>query len=348
MRGRHNRVWWSEMSCRSAPWRWLVCLALFSCSDAASTRGTEPEDEPRARPQENTPERSDSEQRNSEHSNSENSHSEQTGGATHHEGTDESERSGTAGAATRCAVPPVPIPRPRACNRGEAYPDCKWQMPHATLAEGRYRRWRNTITEHWWARPALIKAILATADAYHQEYPDQVLAVGDLDAPGPRHVTHKTGVDVDMYLLGAMMVENAGGGRYPDNYDGKSDEAVESLRQRVEGLARQLAICTNGQLRIYYNDNVVRRRFLAWYEEQGFAPTSLGPPMQRHNRLHDFHFHISVPEDLAELPDVANIEHPNAPIVAPPPPSSAPHLSSMNRRPSEWAAVPRDPPPTPE
>jgi len=246
----------------------------------------------------------------------------------------------------RCRVPALPIPRSRACVRGQPYPRCKWQMPHATLAGGRYRRWRNTVVEHWWGRPALVSLILAAADEFERAYPEQVLAVGDLDAPGPRHSTHDRGVDVDLYLLGAMRVENAGGGRYPNNYEGKSEAEVEELRSRVETLARILAACTNGQVRIYYNDEAVIDRFLAWYDAQGFRPNDeLGRPMQAHNRLHEFHFHVTVPEDLPLLerePLTEGRADPIAPIEPPPPPNSAPHLSSMNRRPGDWAAVPRE------
>ncbi len=233
-----------------------------------------------------------------------------------------------------CVVPAIPIPRPRECVRGDGYPDCKWQMPHATLADGRYRRWRNTIMEHWWGRPALVSFVMAAAHRYHERFPDQVLAVGDLDAPGPRHQTHDNGVDVDIYLPGAMIVENAGGGRYPNNHDGKSPEEIEATRQRVEGLARDLATCANGAVRIYYNDDVVLERFHEWYDAQGFDENPFGRPMQKHNHLHDFHFHITIPEDLAvlprgELPDGET--DPIQIIEEPPDPNSAPNLASRNR-----------------
>lgn len=248
-------------------------------------------------------------------------------------------------AAHACSVPAIPIPRPSQCA-DESYPACKWQLPHATLAEGRYRRWRNTIVEHHWGRPALVSWILASLDRYHQEFPEQPIAVGDLDAPGPRHVTHDRGVDVDLYALGAMMVENAGGGRYPNNFEGKSDEEIDDLRRRVEALARALATCSDGQLRIYYNDDVVKERFHSWYDEQGFEESEFGRPMQGHNHLHDFHFHVTIPEDLpllAQEPLPDGVEHPTARIIAPPRPGDAPHLSSMNRRPGEeWGRVPRE------
>lgn len=244
-----------------------------------------------------------------------------------------------------CRVPPIPIPRPRECERGESYPACKWQMPAAPLSDGRYRRWRNTIVEHWWGRPSLVTFILSSLAEYDRLHPDQVVAVGDLDAPGPRHQTHDRGVDVDLYVLGALLTENAGGGRYPSNYDGKTEAEVEALRTRVLDLAKVLAACANGAIRIYYNDDVVLERFHAWYDAQRFAENSFGRPMQRHNSLHDFHFHVTIPEDLplhAMDPLAAETAHPIAPILPPPPPDSAPNLSSRTRRPGEWAAVPRE------
>ncbi|MCB9601400.1 MAG: hypothetical protein H6721_32145 [Sandaracinus sp.] len=244
-----------------------------------------------------------------------------------------------------CRAPAIPIPRPRECERGATYPECKWQMPAAPLSAGRYRRWRNTIVEHWWGRPALVTFILSSLDEYERLHPDQVVAVGDLDAPGPRHQTHDRGVDVDLYVLGALLTENAGGGRYPSNYEGKTDEEIEALRVRVLDLAKVLAACANGAVRIYYNDDVVLERFHAWYDAQGFAENPFGRPMQRHNSLHDFHFHVTIEEDLPvhpmePLPE--GTEHPTARIEAPPPPGSAPNLSSRTRRPGEWAAVPRE------
>lgn len=244
-----------------------------------------------------------------------------------------------------CRVPSIPIPRPRECVRGESYPACKWQMPAAPLSDGRYRRWRNTIVEHWWGRPSLVTFILASMAEFDRLHPDQVVAVGDLDAPGPRHQTHDRGVDVDLYVLGALLTENAGGGRYPSNYEGKSEEEVEALRVRVLDLAKVLAACANGAVRIYYNDEVVLERFHAWYDAQGFAPNPFGRPMQRHNSLHDFHFHVTIPEELplhAMDPLPEGTEHPIARIEPPPPPGSAPNLSSRTRRPGEWAAVPRE------
>ncbi len=201
----------------------------------------------------------------------------------------------------RCVTPPIPIPRPLACERGRPYPVCKWNLPHALESRGSYRRWRNTIPEHRWGRPGLVSLLLSSAAEYHERFADQILSIGDLDAPGPRHQTHDRGVDVDIYLPGAMITENVGGGRYLENYEGRSEDEVEGLRERVQELARILAVCSRGQLRIYYNDPLVVESFNQWFAEQDLE-SPFGEPMQLHNDLHRFHFHMTVSEGLPPLP----------------------------------------------
>ena len=221
-----------------------------------------------------------------------------------------------------CAMPALPIARSPACAEGAPYPACKWAMPGTEGSGGTYRRWRNTIDEHTWGRPALVGVLLGMARAFHERFPDQELLIGDLDAPGPRHQTHKTGVDVDLYLPHTLMVENLGGRRYRDNYRRRTTEEVEAAREKVELLARILAVCTEGRVRIYYNDTTVRDRFHAWFDARGYE-TPFGRPMQRHNRLHDFHFHVTIADDtpvprlaerfegehpVREIPDAPEIE----------------------------------------
>ncbi len=218
-----------------------------------------------------------------------------------------------------CRVPPMPIARPAACANGAVYPECKWAMPDTEHAGGLYTRWRNTIDEHTWGRPALVGVLLATAYAFKARFPNQELLIGDLDAPGPRHVTHKTGVDTDLYLPNTLLVENLGARRYRPNYQTMSNVNIEHARHRVEALARILAVCTEGRIRIYYNDTVVRDRFHAWFDARGLV-TPFGRPMQRHNALHDFHFHISIGEDTPMPPMLAPFtgQHPIREIAAPP------------------------------
>lgn len=200
--------------------------------------------------------------------------------------------------AYRCVQPAIEVPKSEACAEGRGYPDCRWQVPeHDAL----YAIWRNTTPEHRWARPGLVSLVLGAAAEYARRWPGEHLVVGDLDAAGPRHQTHDRGVDVDLYLPDAMMTRNEGGRRYTPNYQGKSRSEVELLRARVMDLARILATCANGQIRIYYNDREIVGPFRAWFEAQGLT-SSVGRPMQRHNRLHEFHFHMTVTEDLAPLP----------------------------------------------
>ena len=85
-----------------------------------------------------------------------------------------------------CRMPALPIPRPRACERGRPYPACKWHVPHALESRGTWRRWRNTIPEHMYGRPSLVSVVVTTAALFHERHPEQVFAIGDLDAAGGR------------------------------------------------------------------------------------------------------------------------------------------------------------------
>ncbi|MFK7985223.1 MAG: penicillin-insensitive murein endopeptidase [Sandaracinaceae bacterium] len=200
----------------------------------------------------------------------------------------------------RCAVPEVEIPARAACERGSPYPYCKWGIPRLPR-EGRFFRvWRNTTPEHRWARPGLVSLLMAAAAEHHRRWPESDLRIGDLDAPGPRHATHRRGQDVDLYLPDAMIARNELGGNYPDNYEGRPDTEVRQMRAEVLDFARILARCAEGEVRIYYNDPVVEQAFLAWFEGEGLS-SSVGAPMEAHNELHRFHFHLTVPLDLPPL-----------------------------------------------
>ncbi len=58
-----------------------------------------------------------------------------------------------------CLVPRLPIVRDAACDRGEPYPACRWQLPDEEASGGLHRIWRNTTPEHRWARPALVSVV---------------------------------------------------------------------------------------------------------------------------------------------------------------------------------------------
>jgi hypothetical protein len=201
----------------------------------------------------------------------------------------------------RCVQPAIEIPETPLCGRGRRYPHCKWQLPDARVANRAYRVWRNTTPEHRWGRPGLVSLVLATAAEYQRRWPGEQMQIGDLDAPGPRHRTHDNGVDVDLYLPHAMMTRSEGGRRYVDNYANRPAEEVAGHRARVMDLAHILATCARGQIRIYYNDPEIITPFLAWFSAQNLS-SSVGAPMEPHNELHEFHFHLTIPEDFEPLP----------------------------------------------
>ncbi len=201
-----------------------------------------------------------------------------------------------------CLVPRLPIVRDAACDRGEPYPACRWQLPDEEASGGLHRIWRNTTPEHRWARPALVSVVLASVREYAMRWPGEQVTVGDLDAEGPRHQTHDHGVDVDLYLEHAMADRNIAGRPQTDNYHGLSRRMVRLHRARVLDLAKILARCTGGRLRIYYADREVVDAFREWFAEAGLRSDVASQAMQMHNDLHRFHFHMTVAEDLAVLP----------------------------------------------
>lgn len=204
-----------------------------------------------------------------------------------------------------CVLPDLPIPRDPRCDEGAAYPACRWQLPGDDVANDLYTVWRSTTDDHRWARPGLVTLVMAAAREYQRRWPGEHLTIGDLDAAGPRHQTHDRGVDVDLYLEHAMLDVNQGPHRYVDNYAGRSEAEVADLRARVTDLAHILATCSHGRLRIYYNDPEVLEPFVAWFAAQGFV-SDVGPAMTMHNRLHRFHFHMTVPEDLPPISPAAS------------------------------------------
>lgn len=199
-----------------------------------------------------------------------------------------------------CVVPRIAIPRSAGCENAEPYPSCRWKVPDPGPGSA-FVIWRNTRSANRWARPALVSLVLAAARQYASLHPDEPLTLGDLDAPGDRHKTHARGVDADLYLPGRMATENEGKSRWVDNYANRSSSYVEKSRARVLDLARILATCAGGRIRIFYNDPPVVEAFLAWFGAQGLE-TPFDAAMAPHNELHLFHFHVTIPADLEVLP----------------------------------------------
>jgi murein endopeptidase len=198
-------------------------------------------------------------------------------------------------------VPRVEIAHTRGCEEGRPYPSCRWNLPTPREAGHTFTIWRNTMAEHRSGRPALVSLALAVANEYARQFPGETLSIGDLDAPGPRHNSHDEGIDIDLYLPGAMQVENLGQHERIENYVSLTPLQRRMHQARVLTLAKILATCTEGRVRIYYNDDDVQARFEEWYDARGWV-SEYGRAMQGHNDLHRFHFHVSIPKDLAPVP----------------------------------------------
>ncbi|MEM9193696.1 MAG: hypothetical protein AAGF12_31260 [Myxococcota bacterium] len=201
-----------------------------------------------------------------------------------------------------CRRPAIPVDPSEGCEHGE-YPDCTWRIVEPERASHLYRIWRNTREEHLRGRPGLVALVLTAAKEYSRRYPGEQLVIGDLDAPGPRHMTHRKGQDVDLYLPGAMIAENIGMGHYPSNYLYKAPLGQHMRRARVLELAKILTTCAAGRIRFYYNDPGVNERFKRWFRNQDFR-SPFGEAMRYHNDLHRFHYHVTVDEELEPLPVV--------------------------------------------
>lgn len=200
-----------------------------------------------------------------------------------------------------CALPPTVIDTSPGCARTDRYPACRWHLPSPEETLGTYEVWRNTDAKHRLGRPALVSLVLKTAAAYAEMFPTESLVVGDLDAPGPRHHTHDQGRDVDLYLPMTMWTENQRGGGSIDNYKTLSPAERAQRRHRVLALAQILATCSGGNLRIYYNDQAVLDVFNQWFQDEGYE-SPFGAPMQAHNALHGFHFHVTVGDKQNAVP----------------------------------------------
>ena len=66
-------------------------------------------------------------------------------------------------------------------------------------------------------------------------------------------------------------------------------------------LATIVGSCAGGRLRIYYNDPEVVEAYERWFDRAGLT-TPFGRPMEPHNALHLFHFHVTIAPDLETLP----------------------------------------------
>jgi murein endopeptidase len=211
----------------------------------------------------------------------------------------------------------VPIEVEPGCAEGGDYPTCRWRVADSEDAGHIYGIWRNTAYWHRSGSPALVSTVLAAAAAYADSYPGEKLVIGDLDAPGNRHTSHDTGRDVDLYLPDAMIATNPGRGDYPSNYLYRSNLERRMMRGRVESLAKILARCTDGEVRIFYNDPAVNERVDHWFRDRRLR-SPFGTPIRAHNELHRFHFHVTLGDEAPALPSDASFRPADPSDLVPP------------------------------
>jgi hypothetical protein len=193
-----------------------------------------------------------------------------------------------------CPLPDLPVRTSAGCASGEAYPACRWQIPPEPEAKGLYKIWWRTPPEELWGSGRLVQLILSSLMMYRQRYGDDEIYVGDLDAPGSKHMSHREGVDADIYLLRWMEWIQVKDAKYVDNMKWRTEVSRKLAREKVSHLAKSFATCSGGKLQIFYNDPYVVGSVNEWFEAQGHT-SPLGPLMVSHNDTHHDHFHIRLP-----------------------------------------------------
>ena len=192
-----------------------------------------------------------------------------------------------------CPMPDLPIEKSPGCGAYESYPRCKWQVPPEHMAGGKYKVWWRTPPWELWGSKRLVQTILSSIAFYKNEYPQDEIYVGDLDAPDSRHFSHQGGVDVDIYLLRWMEWIQVKDAKYVGNMSWRKPDSRVMARDKVMFLARSFAICSAGKVRIFYNDPGITGPFNNWFASSGYV-SPFGLPMQSHNDTHHDHFHITV------------------------------------------------------
>jgi hypothetical protein len=194
-----------------------------------------------------------------------------------------------------CPLPDLPVRRTAGCDEGEPYPGCRWQIPPERKAGGLYKVWWRTPPEELWGSSSLVRLILSSLTMYRQRYGDDDIYVGDLDAPESRHISHREGVDADIYLLRWMEWIQVKDARYVNNMSWRTEESKKLAREKVLHLAKSFAQCSGGKVQIFYNDPSVVGPANEWFDASGYT-SPLGPMMISHNDTHHDHFHVRIPK----------------------------------------------------
>lgn len=194
-----------------------------------------------------------------------------------------------------CSLPDLKIKKTAGCAHTTSYPQCKWQVPPESEAGGLYKVWWRTPPGELWGGSRLVKLILSSITLYKKQYPDDEIYVGDIDAPESNHMSHKEGVDADIYLLRWMEWIQVKDARYENNMSWRTEASRKLAREKVLYLAKSFAICSSGRMQIFYNDPKILDPFNEWFVVSGYS-SPFGLPMISHNDTHHDHFHVKIPE----------------------------------------------------
>jgi len=155
-------------------------------------------------------------------------------------------------------------------NMGGEIANGYYKMPEPT--QGEYEFYAGTPNNERCGSSTLINTIYTVAKRWYAKYPNSKIQVGDLNASAG-HVSHMTGVDVDIYTADKSAA----------NTGGDAEKSKELGRMFAD---------TNVIKLIFYNGTAVQNDFNSYAQGKG-----LSSKMQ-YSSGHENHFHVRILDDF--------------------------------------------------
>jgi murein endopeptidase len=165
-----------------------------------------------------------------------------------------------------------------------------FRMPDAP--NGEYTFWPNTPEKERYGSRALIDTIYTVAMEWAKKHPEEKLVIGDMNVPPPnRHLSHRTGIDVDIYTKASTGDANKSG-----SFVSNEDKAVQLGKMFAD---------TKNVFAVYYNVIKVQQEVNPYANNvAGHAPYQRPTAMMFTQAHHFNHFHVRIPTKF-KGPDVA-------------------------------------------
>jgi hypothetical protein len=177
------------------------------------------------------------------------------------------ERSGSSGTGGDITTQPPVTPPPETGllsppNLGNGSSDGYYRMPSSSLFE-----WNGgTPVDSRCGSKALVDVIYTVMVRWNAIHPDHKIRLGDLNAPG--HLSHRNGVDVDIYSVDGFMA----------NVSGNREASIELGKLFVDtGIVKE----------IYYNDSAVQQAVNSYAASKGESSNFM-----YYQPGHEDHFHV--------------------------------------------------------